>query len=151
MKISRGCFALSLLIAVGCSESSGPDALAPEDIRGLWAIPLTKTANCSTNGSPNTVTVYLQMDVETDGDAAGSRFGFSEATAASRLVTGTVDLRSGELDFILRHISGNAASHLYGTLTKEGEFSGTFVDPALGFQPQITLVGCEYSAVGTLQ
>lgn len=151
MAISKSFVTLASCVALvtACSDSAGPnDSLQASAISGTWIIPLTKTPNCSSNGSPNVVTVYLQLQVDKNGNGTGSLFGFGP-TQVSRPVIGSVVLSTGAVDFLLKSPDGTAASHLYGTINSQITFSGTFVDPASGYKQQITIVGCEYSATGS--
>lgn len=146
--------ATALIIAgvsiASCSGTSGPkDAVSLSEVNGLWVLPFTKTSNCASFGSVAGGTVYLALAIPPGGtNSTSSQWGFSSNTI-NRVATGSVILATGQITQILIHSNGAAASRLTGTISASGSFTGSLIDPAPGWQPQITISGCEYSVTGS--
>ncbi len=87
------------VIFLACRDEGPKDALTLAAVNGLWLMPFTKAANCSTIVSGGEIWVQIAV-TQSDRYTSDIKFGFA-INAITHSAVGRVSLGSGALDMIL--------------------------------------------------
>jgi hypothetical protein len=155
-------FCLTLLVLTSACETStdnligiggGGSSITQADVAGNWSFSVTKTTTLACTGGAladgQVVTTAVALATNGTVDASTSIWQ-NQSSGLLGPLAGAVRFSDGFADFTLSLSSGSTkAMELRGTMTTNGNFSGTITDPAPGFSPVFGTSGCEYVATGT--
>jgi hypothetical protein len=137
----------AMAFALGCSgDSSGPSGIDVDALNGMWALEFVKTANCSSVATQGTFYLTLAFTASS-GTVANTVSKWTNDLAVPDRFTliGNLNPQSGAVELRLWHSVLQAGTLVSGTVTRDLRWSVTGLDPIPGYQPYMSVGGCQYS------
>lgn len=138
------------LFLVGCGGDDGPGSLTVDEVNGSWQLELTQTDNCSELAFDGTY--YATLEFSTPSENGGTNtvsHWTNDADVPDRFtLIGDMNVQTGEITLAMWNQVLAAGAELSGTIDSDLRLTGTVVDPRPGYEPVLSLNGCEFEVTG---
>ena len=145
-------------ISIACGDASSPDVFEPGsitlgDAAGFWEFDVQRNAACFGGRGDIKLFVNLGLDGRDPSlsDGVANFDDLWEIVDPPRFewtVMGNVNLETGRVELRLWLRINEIGSELTGTMTKNGSFRGSLLDPIPGFSPDFVIGSCTFEVTG---